>query len=88
MRGSNQSKRWESLLEPALPVIAMKARFTALTVPPTFSSFEVSSGVLGGRRANSSTETVFLQSSLETGGGIALLVEWKKVERFEDAEDA
>ena len=88
MRGSTQSKRCDSLLEPALPVIAMKARFTALTVPPTFSSLEEGSGVLGDRRANSSTETVLLQSSLETGGGIALLVEWKNVVRFKDAEDA
>ena len=66
----------------------MKARFTALTVPPTFSSLEVGSGVLGARRASSSTDTVFLQSSLEIGGGITLLVEWKNVERFAGAEDA
>jgi hypothetical protein len=66
----------------------MKARFTALTVPPALSSLWVGSGVLGAKRANSSTDTVFLQSSLETGGGIALLVEWKNVERLDDAEDA
>jgi hypothetical protein len=66
----------------------MKARFTAQTVPLGFSSLEDSSGVLGARRANSSTDTVFLQSSLETGGGIGLLVELKNVVRFEDAEVA
>ena len=75
-------------MEPVLPAIAMKARFTALTVPPSFSSLEVGSGVLGVRRASSSTDTVFLQSSLETGGGIALLVELKKVVRFAGAEVA
>lgn len=84
----NQGRRWDSLLTPVLPVSAKKARFTALAVPVAFSSLGVvGSGVLGIERANSLTDAVFLQSSSETGGGIALLAVWKNVVRFGGAEE-
>lgn len=73
----------DCLREWVLPVMISKALRTTLEVP--FRSSLEPCSALAGVIPSSSTDTVFLQSSLETGGGIARRVEWKNVVFFLEA---